>query len=65
MELAIFGITSVFGIIVWGLRLEGKQMTAEVHHNDLKELINTRFDSIDQRLDRVERSMNGFLHAKE
>lgn len=28
---------------------------------DLKELINTRFDSLDQRVGRVERSLNGYL----
>lgn len=29
---------------------------------DLKELINSRFDGLEGRQDRVERSLNGFLH---
>lgn len=28
---------------------------------DLKELINTRFDTFDYRVERVERSLNGYL----
>lgn len=30
--------------------------------DDLKELITTRFDSSDQRIGRIERSLNGHLH---
>ena len=57
--------TSAFGVIVWALRLEGRINTADQKYLDLKELINTKFDSVSDRLERIERSLNGYLHAKE
>ena len=64
MELVIFAASSVFGAVIWALRLEGRIDTSEARYNDLKELINTRFDDSGNRLDRIERSMNGFLHKE-
>ena len=61
--IVIFFATSIFCIIAWALRLEGRVNTADQRHLDLKELINTRFDSVDDRLDRVERSINGHLKS--
>jgi hypothetical protein len=31
---------------------------------DLDKLMTVRFDALDQRLERIERSMNGFLHRE-
>ena len=62
VELAIFTVASVFGITVWSIRLEGRVNNLSQRQDDLKELINSRFDDIDARLSRIERSMNGFLH---
>lgn len=62
VELAIFTAVSVFGIAVWGIRQEGRISQTNQRIDDLKELINSRFDSSDQRLSRIESSMNGFLH---
>lgn len=62
VELAIFTIVSVFGITVWSIRLEGRVNAQEQRYDDLKELINARFDASDNRLTRIEHSMNGFLH---
>jgi len=63
--LIIFLATGAFGIIVWGQKLQGKVDAQEKLNDqkqiDLKELVNTRFDAIDTRLDRIERGMNGFL----
>ena len=64
MELVIFSASCVFGAVIWALRLEGRIDTSEARYNDLKELINTRFDDSGNRLDRIERSMNGFLHKE-
>ena len=38
-----------------------KTATTQEHVKGLRELINERFDDVDRRLDRVERSMNGHL----
>jgi hypothetical protein len=61
--------------IVWGIRQEGRTnaMAMKVEDNeereverlrDLKELINTKFDNMDDRLARIERGMNGHLQGK-
>lgn len=72
--LAILGIVStIMGVVAWALRLEGRINTAEKltetkdelymqKHNDLKELINSKFDTADNRLERIERALNGALH---
>lgn len=64
--------TVVLGAVVFGVRQEGKinQQTQRV--DDLKELINERFDGLatvtknskedlDRRLGRIERTLNGSL----
>jgi hypothetical protein len=55
------GASWVIGVVVWAFRLEGRINTNEQRHLDLKELINTRFDALDRRLERVERTLNGKL----
>lgn len=59
---------AILGVIGWALNLnsEFKELDGRVNlldqkHVDLKELINSRFDSTDQRLARIERAMNGSL----
>ena len=56
---------SIVGAIAWAIRLEGRVNTVEkvteLKHTDLKELINTKFDSISSRLERIERALNGAL----
>jgi hypothetical protein len=61
VTISIFIIGQVIGGIVWGVRLEGKVNLQDQRTTDLKELINTRFDSTDERLKRIERSLNGHL----
>jgi hypothetical protein len=50
---------TLVGTVVWAIRLEGRVNAAEVRATDLKELIESKFDDLDTRLDRMERSMNG------
>ena len=56
---------AIIGGVVWAVRLEGRVNTAIQRHEDLKELINTKFDAIEQRLDRIERALNGALHPHD
>jgi hypothetical protein len=61
--------TSLLGGIIWGIRQEGRITTLQeqrftdrqaLHerHQDLKELMTTRFNATDQRLDSIERALN-------
>lgn len=61
ITIAIFLAGQVVVGIVWGVRLEGKVNLQEQRTTDLKELINSRFDNTDDRLKRIERSLNGAL----
>lgn len=64
--------TALMGVVGWAFKrqantnnkvveLDKRLALLEQSIDDLKELINARFDSGDQRLERIERSMNGFL----
>lgn len=48
--------------VIWAVRQEGRINQANQRVDDLEKLINVRFDGVDGRLERIERSMNGFLH---
>lgn len=65
----ISGSGAIIGTVVWGIRLEGKVDKEYVRTDDLKELINTKIDLMNlhvcQRLDRIERALNGSLKAHE
>lgn len=58
--------TAVVGIFGWvfqrGFILSNRVTVVETHQKDLPNLIEVQFASVNQRLDRIERSMNGFLH---
>lgn len=68
-----FGLVCVATtVLVWGLRLEGRVNTSEQRFEDLKELIEAKFDGLDEkqkvihenadnRLARIERALNGHL----
>jgi hypothetical protein len=60
------GATAIVGMFTWvfnGLTgLETRVAVLEQGRNDLKELIDTKFDDLGRRLDRIERSLNGHLH---
>jgi hypothetical protein len=59
--ISIFIVGQAIAGIIWGVRLEGKVNLGDQRVTDLKELINQRFDSTDERLKRIERSLNGHL----
>jgi hypothetical protein len=42
-------------------RCNGLEKLLDIKDDDLRELISSRFDAIEGRLDRIERSMNGAL----
>ena len=64
MELFIYAATLIVGIIVWAVRLEGRINTADQKHLDLKELIEAKFEGLDNRLERIERALNGALRRE-
>lgn len=41
--------------------MNAKVNVLETRHEDLLLLINSKFDGVNQRLDRIERSFNGYL----
>lgn len=53
--------TLLLAALGWTFQLNSRVSVLEQQHIDLKELINTRFDNSDSRLDRIERGMNGKL----
>lgn len=61
ISVATFLAAQIVVGIVWGVRLEGKVNLQEQRTTDLKELINSRFDSTDGRLKRIENALNGKL----
>ena len=63
MQETILGILSAafFGVFGWAFSLSNRVTKLETQYEGLETLLNTRFDAIDGRLDRIERSMNGHL----
>ena len=61
--LTFFGTLSV-GVVVWAFRLESRVNVLDQKHIDLRELINTRFDNSDKRLERIEKALNGAIDGK-
>jgi hypothetical protein len=47
------------GAIGWIIALGNRVSVIEAENKGLRELIESRFDSVEGRLDRIERSMNG------
>jgi hypothetical protein len=51
--------------IVWSIRLEGRVNTTErlsdQRFSDLEKLLNAKFDAVGDRLERIERTLNGTL----
>ena len=53
----IFGAAFI-GAIGWAVQISSRVSTIETKHPDLVELLETRFDDIDRRLERIERIIN-------
>lgn len=60
-QVYIWLATTVFGVLVWAIRLEGRVNMSDQKDLALKELIDSKFDAINDRLDRIDRSLNGHL----
>ena len=61
LYLYVYITSAVIGSIIWGIRLEGRVSTDDQKVTDLKELLISKLDSIDNRLSRIEKSYNGHL----
>lgn len=59
--LTILG-TATIGAFAWLFQLGNRVTKTEVRLESLPELLKSHFDSIDSRLERIERSMNGHFH---
>lgn len=62
METILSVVSTVcLATVGWAFSLNAKVAVLEEKEQGLRELIESRFDGVDQRLDRIERSMNGSL----
>jgi hypothetical protein len=59
----LFGLSILIGGLVWGVRLEGRVNATETRHEDLKdhlrEILDSKFATVNVRLDRIEHNLNG------
>jgi len=51
-------VTALGTAIFWGARLEGEVKVQKQRVDDLKELINEKFEANDARLERIERKLD-------
>lgn len=54
--------TACLGSFAWVFQLGNRVTKVETKVEDLPTLINSQFEALDQRLERIERAMNGSLH---
>ena len=65
IELAIFTVTSVVAVTVWGVHQAGRISVLEQKQADAKELLESKLEEISRRLGRIEQALNGALHRSE
>lgn len=58
----ILGSGIFLAAITFVFNLNNRLTVVETRQDDLPALIEEKFESVEKRLDRIERSMNGFLH---
>lgn len=74
MEFIVPTVSLVLASIIWGLRLEGrvnktdqkiddKEKLDAVRTEGLTDLLEAKFDGVSQRLERIEKAMNGSLYG--
>lgn len=61
--ISILGSGAFIGVFGWVFQLGSRVSILETQQPDLKELINTQFEDVNRRLDRIERAMNGQLRG--
>jgi len=59
---AIVGVLGMafLGVFGWTVQLGNRVSVIETQQASLKELIETKFEEVNRRLDRIERGMNGY-----
>lgn len=55
---------ATLGIFAWAFSLNSKVAVLIQRDEDYKDLVNTRFDSVDHRLSRIESALNGAIKGK-
>jgi len=60
---ALLGIlgTTFLAVIGWTIQLGTRVSVTESKYEDLLVLIDSKFEDLDKRLERIERAMNGYL----
>lgn len=53
--------TALIGVIAWTVQLGNRVSVTETRQQDLPALLDAKFDPINVRLARIERSLNGHL----
>jgi hypothetical protein len=61
----IAGSGAFIAVVGWAYTLGNRVTKVETQHEGIEELINARFDAVEHRLERIERSMNGHLAKDE
>ena len=51
-------LDTIVGIFGWTIQIGNRVSVTEIKQEDLVTLINTRFDAVDNRLDRIEERLN-------
>lgn len=63
--LSCFVIAQVIGGVIWGVNQKARIDVLEQAGGDMKELVQVQLASIDQRLSRIEKALNGSLKRHE
>jgi hypothetical protein len=61
----IAGSGAFIAVVGWAYNLGNRVTKVETQYEGIEELINARFDAVEHRLERIERSMNGHLIKDE
>ena len=58
--------TAMMGLVAWiitlGTRVSVVENTVQSDKDHIEELLEVRFDAVDDRLSRIEGALNGYLH---
>lgn len=66
MLTAIVGVlgAGLLGVIGWAFNINSSVEVLKTKHDGLITLIDTRFEEMNRRLDRIERALNGRVRAE-
>lgn len=60
---AILG-TAFFAVFGWAYSLSNRVLVIETSYNGLEGLINSKFEEVNRRLERIESAMNGSIRGR-